>query len=155
MHFSIATQQTSPRSNDGRNMPSEHCPECEPDAPCKGKHVYVLALPDHVGSQLVRPLGKGLLYVGTTGKSVPQRIEDNWKKNSDGSWKHNTAHSKMIRRAEDEARLAPEFYREFNPVENQPDAELGLALLLLGSGYHVRCDALKRYRRRLRTARKR
>ena len=136
-------------------MPTEHCPECEPDAPCKGKHVYVLTLPDHVGSDFKKPMGKGLLYVGTTGKSVTQRFDDNWKKNSDGSWKYDSPSAKRIRIADKEARLAPEFYREINPVENQQDAELGLALLLDGAGYHVRCDALKSYRRRLRKSRKR
>ena len=99
-------------------------------------------------------MGKGLLYVGTTGKSVTQRFDDNWKENSDGSWKYDSPSAKRIRIAGKEARLAPEFYREFNPVENQPDAELGLALLLQGSGYHVRCDALRALRRSLRKSRK-
>jgi hypothetical protein len=48
-----------------------HCPNCRPDEACGGYHVYVIELDEGT---------KYDFYVGYTGKTVRQRLIDNWVK---------------------------------------------------------------------------
>jgi Uri superfamily endonuclease len=81
----------------------------------------------------------GYLYVGSTGKSVDERFEDNYRRKGsdklwfgevekfgeDGFWKYNSPNSKRIRRHYFKHR--PDlFYFDWNPIE-VPANDLGIA----------------------------
>ena len=93
-------------------MPTEHCPECEPKKPCGNLHLYVIEL-----KKFKKEPNKdyvGYLYVGSTGKSVEERFQDNFV-NKDGKWKYNSKYSKIIRKYFDKFR--PDlFYYKYNPI---------------------------------------
>ena len=83
-------------------MPTEHCRECEPKKPCGNLHLYVIKL-----KKFKKEPNKdyvGYLYVGSTGKSVEERLQDNFV-NKDGKWKYNSKYSKIIRKYFDKFRL--------------------------------------------------
>jgi hypothetical protein len=50
-------------------MSENNCSNCLPNAPCGNYHVYVIELDDSQRYDF---------YVGSTGKTVTQRLEDNW-----------------------------------------------------------------------------
>ena len=106
-----------------------HCNECNPENPCGNSHVYVIQFRPEIGSRYHNKSDKGYLYVGSTGKAVMQRFEDNYTRQDgtvvsveeareaeeDGGWKYNTRNSKNIRRFYLKHR--PElFYSEINPI---------------------------------------
>ena len=106
-----------------------HCNECTPEKPCGNSHVYVIQFMPEIGSRYHKKSDKGYLYVGSTGKGVMQRFEDNYTRQDgtvvsveeartaeeDGGWKYNTRNSKNIRRFYLKHR--PElFYSEINPI---------------------------------------
>ena len=53
------------------------CRECKGDEACGRYHVYVLELKQYDEGTRNE---KGYLYVGMTGKTIRQRLEDNWTK---------------------------------------------------------------------------
>ena len=119
-------------------MPTEHCKLCEPGTPCGNSHVYVLELDAEAAGDLEQ--FKGYLYVGSTGKSVGQRFDDNYRRKGgdrvwrgevdrfgeDGNWKYNSPNSKRIRRHY--FRHRPDlYYLDWNPIE-VPANDLGIAV---------------------------
>ena len=60
---------------------SVFCSECEPETACGNGHLYVVQLhraaQDHFTDQ--SRSGKGVLYVGSTGKGVHERFLDNFR----------------------------------------------------------------------------
>ena len=71
-------------------MPTKHCKECASGKPCGKAHLYVIQFKDKISNKYKIKSRKGYLYVGSTGKSVEQRFEDNFIKDQDGKWKYNT-----------------------------------------------------------------
>ncbi len=53
------------------------CKECQNDEPCGKYHVYVLELKQDGGGPRNE---RGYVYVGMTGKTILQRLKDNWTK---------------------------------------------------------------------------
>ena len=95
-------------------MPTEHCKKCEPDKSCGNLHLYVIELKKEVEKEFKRKSKKGYLYVGSTGKSVEERFDDNFIK-EDGKWKYNSKNVKRIRKYFKKFR--PELlYGEINPL---------------------------------------
>ena len=104
-------------------MPTDHCPECDLEKPCKKGHVYVVQLTTKVDGY------KGFLYVGKTGKSVEQRFQDNLTRKSgkivtlseakeigeDRLWKYNASSAKLIRSNYKRHRPDLEYYK-LNPI---------------------------------------
>lgn len=57
-------------------MPTKHCPNCEPDSPCGGGHVYVIEL-GHGIQEKFRYKNRVHLYVGETQNTVERRMQSN------------------------------------------------------------------------------
>ena len=95
-------------------MPTVHCKECQPDKSCGNLHLYVIEFKKEVEKEFKRKSKKGYLYVGSTGKSVEDRFEDNFIK-KDGKWKYNSKNAKRIRKYFNKFR--PDlFYEKINPL---------------------------------------
>ena len=95
-------------------MPTEHCPKCEPKNPCGNSHLYVIEFKKEIEKEYKIKSKKGYLYVGSTGKSVEDRFDDNFIKEN-GKWKYNTKHAKKIRKYF--LRFRPDlFYYDYNPL---------------------------------------
>ena len=101
-------------------MPTEHCPKCKPKEPCGNSHLYVIEFKKEIEKEFVSKSNKGYLYVGSTGKSVEDRFNDNFIKKN-GHWKYNSPNTKKIRKYF--FRFRPDlFYYEYNPIiTNQKD----------------------------------
>lgn len=57
-------------------MPTIHCPECEPEKPCDGGHIYVIELGHGIEEKY--PYKHRLhVYVGETQNTVPRRMQSN------------------------------------------------------------------------------
>ena len=132
-------------------MPTEHCPQCNPDNPCGNGHVYVVQLKSD------SKISKGFLYVGKTGKSVEQRFDDNLTRKTgeivslneakrigeDKMWKYNTGSAKLIRSSYKKHRPDLEYYKR-NPIIRYDNdvrlnaAEVNLAEDLRKRGWTVR-----------------
>tara|TARA_B100000315_G_scaffold189094_1_gene178914 strand:- start:96 stop:293 length:198 start_codon:yes stop_codon:yes gene_type:complete len=65
-------------------MTIEHCKNCKPGQPCGNGHLYIIEFKKDVEVELKNKSVKGYLYVGSTNKSVEDRLEDNFIK-IDGS----------------------------------------------------------------------
>ena len=95
-------------------MPTEHCKKCDPGKSCGNLHLYVIEFKKEVEKEFKRKSKKGYLYVGSTGKSVEDRFEDNFTK-KDGKWKYNSKNVKRIRKYFN--RFRPDlFYEGINPL---------------------------------------
>jgi hypothetical protein len=121
-------------------MPTEHCPECEPGKSCGKYHVYVIELRPEAQRRLQNRSERGYVYVGSTGKSVEDRFDDNWATKEDGSFVYDTPSPRLIR--EHFLRFRPDlFYREINPLDDRDAAERRerrVADRLRNRGYRVR-----------------
>ena len=95
-------------------MSTEHCKKCESNKPCGKAHLYVIQFKGKISNKYKIKSRKGYLYVGSTGKSVEQRFEDNFIKDQDGKWKYNTKNVKNIR--EYFNGFKPELYYGINPI---------------------------------------
>lgn len=85
-------------------------------------HIYVIELKPEAQQQLQNRSERGYVYVGSTGKSVEERFEDNWATNEDGSFVYNTPGARLIR--EHFWRFRPDlFYQEINPLDDRDAAE--------------------------------
>lgn len=123
--------------------PPAACPQCELGE-CPGGHVYVVE---------IQWRGEWFLYVGSTGKTVEERFEDNFKK--DGArWKYGSKAPRMMRAAGRGClRLATELFAHLNPVGPAADrrglerAERRLADELWRRGMATYSDQLPESRR--------
>ena len=133
-------------------MPTEHCKLCEPGENCGNGHVYVLQLDN--GSDDVE-----WLYVGSTGKSVEDRWDDNLRRNADegfrlctlkearkigedGGWKYGNSKNARIRDVRRHyLRHRPDLYLGENPTwpEKPKDIEDMLSEKLERIGHRVDC----------------
>ena len=100
---------------------------CNPGKPCGNGHVYVIQL-------VYKGPKKGFLYVGKTGKSVEERVQDNFTRKDgtivpidqvkeigeDKLWKYNAPSSKMIRSSYKRLRPDIEYFRR-NPIMRGTD----------------------------------
>ena len=67
-------------------MPTIHCKKCKLNTSCGNLHLYVIEFKSEVEKEFERKSDKGYLYVGSTGKSVDERFNDNFiKKDESGS----------------------------------------------------------------------
>ena len=96
-------------------MPTIHCKKCKPNTSCGNLHLYVIEFKSEVEKEFERKSDKGYLYVGSTGKSVDERFNDNFIK-KDGKWKYNSKNVKRIRKYFKQFR--PDlFYYKINPLK--------------------------------------
>ena len=103
-------------------MPTDHCSRCRPNNPCGNGHLYVIQLDYGIMS-----LTQESVYVGSTGKSVEERWQDNLTRKDgtvhtleqareigeDGGWKYQGPRIKQIRKYY--AGHRPDLYFNRNP----------------------------------------
>ena len=120
-------------------MPTKHCRACQPDKPCGNSHVYVIELRPEVAEGLANRSYRGYLYVGSTSKSVEERLRDTFS-TKDGTevsreearthedefqWNYGSPSSRRVRKHF--LKFRPDlFYGEINPVERS-GKDLGAA----------------------------
>lgn len=112
---------------------------------CPGGHVYVLAITWNGGV---------IHYVGSTGKTVEERFEDNFRTKPSGGWKYTGRAAPLIRAAgRAHIRFATEYFTSLNPAGGAGDrhalknAEGKLARKLLKQGLDTYSDELPRSQR--------
>ncbi len=119
---------------------SIHCPECTPDTACGNGHVYAIELAQEAAPDVALPI----VYVGSTNKTVEQRMADNHRRQDDGRYRYRSPGVRKVR--EHFVRLRPDLYADRNPVDANTDLrrvhERALALTLRLRGFHVLSDAL-------------
>ena len=135
-----ASRAARVRSNIERLLENVRRRTCNPCAAgdCIGGHLYVLELPT---------TGGVIHYVGSTGKTVEERLEDNFVMKDAASYKYNAPSTKLIRTVgRERVRIATELFAHLNPVARSGDkgaleaAEGELASALEGQGLVVWCD---------------
>ena len=112
-------------------MPTKHCPDCEPDSPCGGGHVYVIELGHDIKLRFPH---RTALYVGQTQNTVDRRMQSNLMRsdrktvvtieearaNPGGDdWRWPRRSGEKIRRHY--VRHRPDLYAHLNPLEKDED----------------------------------
>jgi len=114
-------------------MSTDHCPDCEPGNPCGGGHLYVIEFSSAIREHFEVVPDKGMLYVGSTSKSVEERWLDNLTRSDgtvldleearaigeDGNWKYKTPATKRLRLCYERHR--PDLYFKHNPITYRSD----------------------------------
>jgi len=124
-------------------MGTMHCIKCSKEKSCGGNHLYVIEFRKEVENSFLFKSKKGYLYVGSTSKSVDDRLKDNYLKKENGDWKYNSKNSKRIRKYF--SKFRPDlFYSDLNPIIRQKNKknyvvleEAKLADRLREMGYRV------------------